>query len=505
MKSTKTHPQQTVPPVLYAPGVRFNWRPESVAPYESAWSLVNKFVALNHVDIAETAWLLVRSEWAVAKRHSTSSIAVASARDLDPRRLQWLFELPGTMVDHAFIGPYRYPVITSWGFDGIAENLRFCPECIRKGFHTPLFQVLAIAKCPIHLERLTEQCPRCNGATSYRCSRHTIENPYGCPCGHSYFSDLGGSRWAPGISEAEGRQIERYLRWRQRHRSVHFGSWKMSVINAEARMDQLLNGLSYVHELDPIKGWHAAMLVRTPGVVQNAVTAGPRFAALRVQKDAPRRPASSVPLSHAHDKDEEWFEALCKEFYGHYRSLRRYVKRRLLRRHRGCRPRVYVPGGRAVDDRCSWFDGYEAWDNEWGGPYRDPWYRFERFQRGVEKHKNFLLSLDASICAEDRHTQAAQELLCWIGARWFVLILLASLYARCRRTYVPLIELTVPYVHWQPADATTPHVLRWWSVSMIEALRDASRPSESHLAQQRRARQHDLERMHELRTHMPRG
>ena len=98
MKNTKTRPQQTVPPpALYAPGVRFNWRPENVAPYESAWSLVNKFVALKHVAIAETAWRLVRPEWAVAKRYSTSSIAVASARDLDPRRLQWLFKLPGTM------------------------------------------------------------------------------------------------------------------------------------------------------------------------------------------------------------------------------------------------------------------------------------------------------------------------------------------------------------------------------------------------------------------------
>lgn len=504
MKNMKTISPPTVAPTLYAPGVHFNWRPESVAPYESAWSLVNKFVELNHIGIAETAWLLVRPEWAAAKRHPTSSIAVASAHDLDPRRLQWLFRLPGAMVDHAFVGPYRYPAITSWGFDGTAGNLRFCPVCIRQGFHTPLFQVLAMAKCPIHLEPLTERCPRCNGATHYRCSRHTIENPYGCPCGHSYFSDLGGSSWTPGISEAEGRQIERYLRWRQRHRRDQFESWERSVSDTKAPTVQLLNELSYAHELDPIEGWHAAMLMRTSGVVQNAVAAGPRFATLHVQPDTWHRPISSVPLSD--DKEEEeWFEALCKDFYGHYRSLRRYVKRRLLRQHRGCRPRVHVPGGRSFDDRCTWIDGYEAWDNEWGGPYRDPWYRFERFQRGVETHKSFLRSLYASIGAENQHAQAAEELFDWIGARWLVLTLIASLYAHCQRTYVPLAELTVPYVCWEPADATTPHILRWWSISMIEALRDASRPSESHRAQQRRARQHDRERMREFRTHMPRG
>lgn len=503
MKSTKTASQKTVPPALYAPGVHFNWRPESVAPYESAWSLVNKFVALNHVDITESARLLVRHERAAAKRHPTSLIDVACSHDLDPRRLQWLFKLPGAMVYHAFVDPYRYPAITSWGVDAVAANLRFCPVCIQKGFHTPLFQVLAIVKCPMHLEPLTELCPRCKSATRYRCSRHTIKNPYGCTCGHSYFIDLGGSRWTPGVSEAESWQIERYLRWLQRHCDDHFESWKMSVINADAPMAQVLNGLSYAHELDPIEGWHAAMLARTPGVVQNVVTAGPQFAALRVQRDVPRWPASLVPLSH--DRNVEWFEAACKDFYGHYRSLRRYVKRRLLRRHRGCRPRVRVTGGRAVDDRCAWIDGYEAWDNEWGGPYRDPWYRFERFQRGVEAHKSFLLSLYTSIDAEDRHTQTAQELLCWTGARWLVLILLASLYAHCRRVLLPLDEPLIPYVRWEPADATSPHVLRWWSVSMIQALRNASRPSESHLAQQRRARQHDLERMCELRTHMPRG
>jgi hypothetical protein len=70
-------------------------------------------------------------------------------------------------------------------------NLRFCPSCMRTGFHATLFQFMPIARCPIHDDRLLEACPGCGGQIPYRLDSAFAANPLACPhCLRSLLADL---------------------------------------------------------------------------------------------------------------------------------------------------------------------------------------------------------------------------------------------------------------------------------------------------------------------------
>lgn len=504
MKRTNKTVSELAQPPLYAANVRFNWRPESIAPYESAWSLINKFVHLNQVSIADVARLLVRSRLAAHKYYATSSIAVASPCDLDPRRLQWLFKLSGNMVDHAFVDAYRYPLqYRPFQPETVADDLRYCPICIARGYHTPLFQLLAIAKCPIHREPLKERCPRCNRVTPYCCGRLTTDNPYGCACGYK-FSVPSETGAMSALSDDESRQIERFVHWRQQC-EAEVVTWEAPEEGEKRDCPEVLNRLSYAHELSPIEGWSADTLVRSPGVAQSAVTLGRPVKALTSLRAAGsyRKDRS---FKRTHDIDEESLNVLCEEFYVHYRSLRRYIQRRLLRAHRGCVIRRRAPGMRGIHvDDCAWISAFDAWKTDWVGDFRDPQYCFDKFKQRFDAHKHSLRWLQSLIRAEDRATVPAHQLLRWVGSRWFVLLMLLSFYSGCERRRSDLPGPPALSVRWEPADTSRPHVLRWWSVPMMWAMREAVPPSAAHLLERRDTRKEHREKLSTFLAHLPRA
>jgi hypothetical protein len=74
----------------------------------------------------------------------------------------------------------------------VARHLRFCPECLKIGYHARYFQLLSLAECPIHHLTLLDECPNCGAKTpNYRICKELLSAVYCCPtCGMLY----GGSR-----------------------------------------------------------------------------------------------------------------------------------------------------------------------------------------------------------------------------------------------------------------------------------------------------------------------
>lgn len=46
---------------------------------------------------------------------------------------------------------------------GWHQAVRFCPECLRNGFHSKYFQIPYIENCPLHGQKLRETCEACGG------------------------------------------------------------------------------------------------------------------------------------------------------------------------------------------------------------------------------------------------------------------------------------------------------------------------------------------------------
>lgn len=65
----------------------------------------------------------------------------------------------------------------------IANELRYCPECINSGFHSNLHQLYIVKYCPFHTKvKLVEKCTSCRQPISLEPA--SIRNlPYTCKCG----------------------------------------------------------------------------------------------------------------------------------------------------------------------------------------------------------------------------------------------------------------------------------------------------------------------------------
>ena len=71
-----------------------------------------------------------------------------------------------------------------------SDHLRFCSICIRLGFHSALFQMPWIDRCPIHDEKIQDECPGCLSRISYRVDSEALSLAYGCPlCGSSLWPE----------------------------------------------------------------------------------------------------------------------------------------------------------------------------------------------------------------------------------------------------------------------------------------------------------------------------
>ncbi|MGX2089651.1 hypothetical protein [Xanthomonas axonopodis] len=96
-------------------------------------------------------------------------------------------------------------------------RLRICPSCARSGYHTNLFQMPWIERCPWHDVPLLEQCRRC-GTSWAEGFKHTgilLQ----CQCGLDYVKEK--SVLGNALVQEEQRQalVDAYLRWAQAQRS----------------------------------------------------------------------------------------------------------------------------------------------------------------------------------------------------------------------------------------------------------------------------------------------
>lgn len=76
-------------------------------------------------------------------------------------------------------------------------DLRYCETCLFEGFHSLLFQIEGLVKCPRHGTALRSTCPCCNRATiGLSLEPRFFEKPFCCPqCQHPFAGTFDPRRW----------------------------------------------------------------------------------------------------------------------------------------------------------------------------------------------------------------------------------------------------------------------------------------------------------------------
>jgi hypothetical protein len=177
------------------------WRTKWHIHGESAMTLFWKFALLNQLTARELAPLITnRTSGRRSKICVKPDVDLRDASVFDLDQLAHMFRIPTSRIRRAFL--YEIlpgSVLRSHG------HLRWCTQCLDRGFHSPLFQMRQTQTCPLHEHRLREACPACGYQIPFRLNNPFVLKPFCCPrCG----TDL-----APGMNQDR----PELLRLRQEH------------------------------------------------------------------------------------------------------------------------------------------------------------------------------------------------------------------------------------------------------------------------------------------------
>jgi len=105
---------------------------------------------------------------------------------------------------------------TAWqAFGGSATHWRpylsGCTECMKTGYHSMLFQMPWVNRCPWHSQPLSSQCDHCSRPLWH--GFRSDAPPLLCPCGHDPVSSRNTLDEEGRIEDLRGSWIKRYLRW----------------------------------------------------------------------------------------------------------------------------------------------------------------------------------------------------------------------------------------------------------------------------------------------------
>lgn len=153
------------------------WRDDWATGFDSAFGLLAKFASLNAMGAKEVAHVFI-------DRECGRRTAILRAPNLDLRcseffdkaRMASILRLDGEGLQHAFL---LETLVNKKRVCG--EMLRWCPQCAKRGFHTPVFQLDLVAACPVHGCKLRSKCPHCHTRIPYRLTPETFKSPFTCP------------------------------------------------------------------------------------------------------------------------------------------------------------------------------------------------------------------------------------------------------------------------------------------------------------------------------------
>lgn len=160
MESVRT-PLRAVSPLPSSPddqGWHYTARPEWSSSGESMWMRLSKFSYCNRLSVAELVGLFGATQPDIG----VGSVDLRQADHWNTQALATILNTSADDVLSGFCNRTLQPI-----FGRAAAELRYCPACLKLGFHAAWFQWLHIERCPLHDLPLRTGCMRCKSSIPY--------------------------------------------------------------------------------------------------------------------------------------------------------------------------------------------------------------------------------------------------------------------------------------------------------------------------------------------------
>lgn len=191
------------------------WRREWIRPYESAWSIFEKFKFAN---IVERSTIIRAFGIEKVQKIKGSHIGdqfrdLLHLKGLDPSLTEYYLSFDLHTHNDQTIKKILSPLgkylgrSDSW----FSTHLKWCKTCLQNGYHSVLHQFILFKNCPFHQEPLIENCPGCDASIPFLISDSNLGGAFLCKCGF-LFSDAskGWNNWCTDIN-IKDKQVKKYL------------------------------------------------------------------------------------------------------------------------------------------------------------------------------------------------------------------------------------------------------------------------------------------------------
>lgn len=171
----------------------FTWNTDWISPYESMWSIFEKFKYANCATEKDIFHYIGTND-VKSRKYSTwgrvhrDLLTLSSFKD---DAITTIFGMPLKQINDQNVQkifkiiPQRLHNRETY----CRDQLYFCPICIKRGFHSLFHQFKLLHVCPYHLIPLLNSCPKCSQIQPFELTNKHSKGPFQCDCGYS-FMDL---------------------------------------------------------------------------------------------------------------------------------------------------------------------------------------------------------------------------------------------------------------------------------------------------------------------------
>lgn len=132
------------------------WVVKGCAKYESDWIALHRFLWMNAISGQDL--------WRALTGRKKRDVSLPSSKTFPAQYIELITEISVTsdFAKHFHARSLSNCFGPNNGREMLAvKDIRFCPSCLRECFHSPLFQLATVRKCPVHGCELLDACEHC--------------------------------------------------------------------------------------------------------------------------------------------------------------------------------------------------------------------------------------------------------------------------------------------------------------------------------------------------------